>query len=467
MSRTLEHFNYLHQIPELGFEEHKTSAYIGDVLEAAGFQVQRNVGGTTGIVALLDSGKPGPVVALRADMDALGHIIDGRLEARHTCGHDGHSSVVLTAAEEILAEGLVKRGKLKILFQPAEELGTGAIALTEAGVLDDVEMLFGFHLRPLEECPKGKAVPAMYYSASATVMVDFHGKAAHAARPHLGVNALDAASHAVQAVNGIHLAPSLTWSAKATRFLCDAGVTNSVPAKAHVCWDLRSAENDGMATLKERVVRAIESSAAAYGATVDIQIVKEMPAAIIDEQATAIVSQAIREVFGDAGLTDAKSTPGSEDFFHYLRWAATCCRGCIIRRCTSTAPRWRMACGCLNPACANCWAEGTNPDIVRAVRRRAMIRALVTPAAETEPAADNHPRRRETGLPFGRGESTSVLRPAHSSDKYKARSRRAAGAECPSPGRTLPPPAGLCASALPPPLSEIKTDIPSPAAPLT
>ena len=74
-----------------------------------------------------------------------------------------------------------------------------------------------------------------------------------------------------------------------------------------------------MATLKERVVRAIESSAAAYGATVDIQIVKEMPAAIIDEQATAIVSQAIRETFGEAGLTAAKSTPGSEDFFHYLR----------------------------------------------------------------------------------------------------------------------------------------------------
>ncbi|HED2950388.1 TPA: amidohydrolase, partial [Klebsiella variicola subsp. variicola] len=250
MSRTLEHFNYLHQIPELGFEEYKTSAYIGDALAAAGFRVHRNVGGTTGIVAEIDSGEPGPVVALRADMDALGHIIDGRLEARHTCGHDGHSSVVLTAAEEILAEGLVKRGKLKVLFQPAEELGTGAIALTEAGVLDDVEMLFGFHLRPLEECPMGQAVPAMYYSASATVMVDFHGKAAHAARPHLGINALDAASHAVQAVNGIHLAPSLTWSAKATRFLCDAGVTNSVPAKAHVCWDLRCEENDGMATLK-------------------------------------------------------------------------------------------------------------------------------------------------------------------------------------------------------------------------
>ena len=80
MSRTLEHFNYLHQIPELGFEEHKTSAYIGDALEAAGFQVQRNVGGTTGIVALLDSGKPGPVVALRA-----ARAVEADQPSRKTC----------------------------------------------------------------------------------------------------------------------------------------------------------------------------------------------------------------------------------------------------------------------------------------------------------------------------------------------------------------------------------------------
>ncbi len=319
MSRTLEHFNYLHQIPELGFEEYKTSAYIAGVLEAAGYQVTRQVNNTTGIVAVLDSGKPGPVLALRADMDALGHIIDGEHIARHTCGHDGHSTVVLTTAQEVIAEGVVKKGKLKFIFQPAEELGTGAIALTEAGVLDDVDMLLGFHLRPLEECPMGQAVPAMYYSASATVEVVFHGKAAHAARPHLGVNALDAAAHAVQAVNGIHLAPSLTWSAKATRFLCDAGVTNSIPDKALVCWDLRAAENDAMAALKPQVLRAIESSAEAYGARAEIRILKEMPAAIIDDEATEVVSRAIRSVFGDAGLTAPKSTPGSEDFFHYLR----------------------------------------------------------------------------------------------------------------------------------------------------
>lgn len=94
--------------------------------------------------------------------------------------------------------------------------------MVEGGALDDTDMLLGFHLRPIEECPKGQAVAAMHYSACATFEAVFSGQAAHAARPHLGVNALDAAALAVQAVNGVHLSPSLTYSAKATRFLSDA-----------------------------------------------------------------------------------------------------------------------------------------------------------------------------------------------------------------------------------------------------
>ncbi len=78
---------------------------------------------------------PSPVLALRADMDALGHIIDGVACARHTCGHNGYSSVVLTAAQELLAEVAVKRGRLKILFQPVEELGAGALVMVEGGAL--------------------------------------------------------------------------------------------------------------------------------------------------------------------------------------------------------------------------------------------------------------------------------------------------------------------------------------------
>nr|WP_241391452.1 amidohydrolase [Serratia proteamaculans]ULG18690.1 peptidase M20 [Serratia proteamaculans] len=319
MFKALEHYNYLHQIPELGFEEFQTSAYIGDVLEKAGFKVTRNVNNTTGIVAELCSGRPGPVLVLRADMDALGHIIDGVSCARHTCCHDGHSSVVLASAQAIIAEGIVKKGRLKLIFQPAEELGAGALAMVEGGVLDDADMILGFHVRPLDECPLGQAVPAMYYSASATVEAVIHGVPAHAARPHLGVNALDAAAAAVQAVNAIHLDPALTYSAKATRLRCDAGVTNAIPSEAQVCWDLRTQFNEPMTTLKSKVIQAIESSAAAFGATVKVQVLKEMPAAVIDEEMTTLIAESITEVLGKQGLLEPKTTPGSEDFFHYPR----------------------------------------------------------------------------------------------------------------------------------------------------
>ena len=317
MLKVLEHYAFLHEIPELGFEEFKTSAYLGQQLKAAGFQVTENVNGTTGIVALLDSGVPGPTLALRADMDALGHIIDGEACARHTCGHDAHSSVVLTAAQELKAENAVKRGRLKLIFQPAEELGTGALAMVAGGAVEDVDMLLGFHLRPAEECAVGTAIPAMYYSACVTLEATIGGQTAHAARPHLGINALDAAVSAVQSVNAVHMAPGKSWSAKATRFLCDAGVTNSVPDTARVVFDLRAAENEDMTQLQSRVERAITQSAAAYGATAKIAVLKAMPAAEIDAEMTALVAEAIKEVLGEAALMPVRSTPGSEDFFHY------------------------------------------------------------------------------------------------------------------------------------------------------
>ncbi|WP_336778915.1 M20 peptidase aminoacylase family protein [Pantoea sp. USHLN256] len=317
MSNVLEHYHYLHEIPELGFQEFKTSAYIADQLESAGIKVTRGINNTTGIVAEIDSGKPGPVLALRADMDALGHIINGVACARHTCGHDGHSSVVLSAAQQLLKEGAIKRGRLKLLFQPAEELGAGALAMIEGGALDDVEMILGFHVRPLEECHVGQATPAVIYSACSTLEATIKGTPAHAARPHLGVNALDAAVQAVQAVNAIHLPPGLTWSVKATRFLCDAGVTNSVPDEARVVWDLRSQENAPMDLLKEKVTLAIQHSVAALGASANVVVLKEMPAAEIHEEATAVIRAAIVDVLGEEGLLETKTTPGSEDFFYY------------------------------------------------------------------------------------------------------------------------------------------------------
>ncbi|KYZ75505.1 peptidase M20 [Anaerosporomusa subterranea] len=319
MSKVIKHYEYLHTIPEIGFEEVKTSAYLADQLEKAGFQTTSHVGGTTGIVGVYDSGTAGPTLALRADMDALGHVIDGVHCARHTCGHDAHSSMVLTAAEELIKEKAIQKGRLKIIFQPAEELGTGALAMIKGGAIDDVDMLLGLHIRPAEECKTGQAIPAMYYSASGTIETVIAGVPAHGARPHLGVNAIDAAVGAINAVNAIHLNPNFSYSAKATKFLCDSGVTNAIPAEAHVFWDIRAQFNSTMDELRTKVLQAIQTGAATVGAKAEAKVIKEIPAAELDEEMTAILADSIREALGDEGLLKPFSTPGGEDFFFYTR----------------------------------------------------------------------------------------------------------------------------------------------------
>ena len=318
MSHVLEYYNHLHTIPELGFEEVKTSAFIASKLKEFGFtDVQTGVGGTTGVVATLDSGKPGPVVLLRADMDCLAHNIEGETVLRHTCGHDGHSSMLLATAEEVIKNHTVKSGTLKFLFQPAEELGTGAHAIADAGVLEGVDYAFGAHVRPIEEAANGQAVAAIYYASSATIQATFTGVTSHAARPHLGVNALDAAVLAINAVNTIHLRPTESYSVKATQFHADSGVTNSIPGKAFVTWDLRAQMNPTMKELHEKVIMAITNAGQANGCTVEYDDSKMLTAAEHNEECVALLEDVISDVLGKENMVPAVITPGGEDFWVY------------------------------------------------------------------------------------------------------------------------------------------------------
>ena len=128
----------LHKPPELGFEENKTSAYLAEALEKLGFAVTRGVG-KTGVIGVIRGAEPGPVLMLRADMDALPfRNDDGSIEAVHACGHDSHCAMVLAAASELA--GRVRRGTLKILFQPGEETLHGALEVLKSGAVDDVDL---------------------------------------------------------------------------------------------------------------------------------------------------------------------------------------------------------------------------------------------------------------------------------------------------------------------------------------
>ena len=313
--RVKEIYAVLHAMPEPGFEEHKTAAYLAAQLRAAGYEVQTGIGGT-GVVGTLKSGQPGPTVALRADMDAMSHLIGGQLCAVHSCGHDAHSAMVLTVAERAARQG-IKSGTLKILFQPAEELLFGALRVIEAGVIDDVDVMLGIHLRPHHEAKFGQATPALYHGASYVVEAVVEGRTAHGARPHLGINAADAAAACVFAVNAIRTNPVIPSSIKTTKLQASAGALNAIPARAEMAFDIRSQDNGQMAELLEKVKSAVAAAAAAVGAKADVTVKGGVPAAQYDAGIIELAREAILSILGEKGLLPPAATPGGEDFHFY------------------------------------------------------------------------------------------------------------------------------------------------------
>lgn len=316
-ARVEELYATLHGMPELGLKEAKTAAFLAEQLRKAGYEVATGVGGT-GVVGVLRGDKPGPVLALRADMDALKHIVDGKECALHSCGHDAHSAMVLCAAEQA-AKRKPATGTLKLLFQPAEETLLGALALIDAGAILDVDAIVGIHLRPEQEAKRGQATPALCHGASGRIEATIEGVAAHGARPHLGVNAIDAAAAVVNAINAIHMNPVVPHSIKVTKLLAGGAATNLIPDKAEMAMDVRAQQNGLMQELLKRAEAAIGNAAASVGAKVAIRVKPGAPAAEYSEEMIALAREAIVAVLGKGGLLAPIITPGAEDFHFYAK----------------------------------------------------------------------------------------------------------------------------------------------------
>ncbi len=250
-------------------------------------------------------------------MDALSHLIDGQPCAIHSCGHDAHCAMVLTVAEQAAQRG-IQSGTLKILFQPAEEKLFGALRVIETGIMDDVDIVLGIHLRPQQEAKTGQATPALYHAASYVIEAVLEGRTAHGARPHLGINAADAAAACVFAVNAIRTNPSVPSSIKTTKLYAGGGALNAIPARAEMAFDIRSQENAQMTELLEKVKQAVSASAAAIGVKADVTVKGGVPAAQYDDGITQLAEEAIRSVLGDKGLYGPATTPGGEDFHYYV-----------------------------------------------------------------------------------------------------------------------------------------------------
>ncbi|MFD2370419.1 M20 peptidase aminoacylase family protein [Brevibacillus sp. GCM10020057] len=309
-----ETFRHLHENPEISWKEVETTCYLEERMRSLGLTVT-TFDDCTGLVAEWGEGKP--VVGLRTDIDALWQEVDGEWRANHSCGHDAHMTLVVEAVESLIASGYQPPGKVKILFQPAEEKGTGALKLIEKGVVDDIDFLYGVHLRPVQEMKGGHAGPAIYNGAAMFMYGEITGVSAHGARPHLGINAIEVANAIITGISQIHIDPTVPATVKMTMLQAGGESYNIIPDKARFALDLRAQTNQAMDELIARVRRVIEGAALSFGATIDVQEGSRMVAAEVNEEAKRLMEQAIVDVLGEENLRPAPVSPGAEDFHFY------------------------------------------------------------------------------------------------------------------------------------------------------
>lgn len=307
----------LHSMPEPAFQEEKTSAYLADELRKNHFRVIDGLAGT-GVLGILEGSKPGSVVGLRADMDALIHADEeGKAVAVHSCGHDANCTKVLWAARAI-AEALPSfSGKLFVLFQPAEESLGGARKIIETGAVHELQYLLATHLRSGNELPLGKVTPSLLHSASKAIEFFVAGENAHGARPHQGINAIEAAVGIIQAIQALHLDPMIPHSAKVTKIQSGPNPFNVIPDMVSMGFDLRAQTNELMALQEEQITRIAVETGKVYGAKVRSKSHNGAPAAVRCQELVDVVAEAIKDVLGEQALAPVSPTAGGEDFHEY------------------------------------------------------------------------------------------------------------------------------------------------------
>ncbi|MBS4192687.1 M20 peptidase aminoacylase family protein [Bacillus sp. FJAT-49705] len=316
--KIFEAFDYLHSHPELSWKETNTTEYIKRHLEQAGCLV-RTFEDCTGVIG--DYGNFSgdvPIIAIRGDMDALWQEVNGELQANHSCGHDAHMTMVLGVLWSIQEDKSLKdKIGVRFIFQPAEEVGAGALKLVDKGIVDNVDYLYGIHLRPIQEAPDGYATPAIMHGATGSMEFEIRGEDAHGARPHLTHNAIEIGNSILNSFNTIHLDPNVAHTIKATRFLSGGKNTNIIPGSASLAIDLRAQTNAIMEKLRHRVIEILQSSNELFNTEIVITNDYGIAAAEVREEALEIAKQAIINRLGEEKLAPPLITPGGDDFHFY------------------------------------------------------------------------------------------------------------------------------------------------------
>jgi len=322
----------LHQHPELGFKEIRTSGIVADRLRALKFDEVRTGIGGTGVMGILRGGKPGKVVAIRADMDALPiqEAITPEYKSlvpnvNHSCGHDGHTSILLGVADVLSRMRAEIPGTVMLLFQPAEEGDpdggkTGALRVIEAKAFANPkpDVIFGLHLDP--QIPVGqigvRSGPAMAAASRFTLKVI--GKKTHGAMPHTGIDPIPISAEIVSAFQTI---PARQIDAQQPTVLTIGSINggnryNVVADSVEMQGTVRTFSADGADVVKTKMEAILKGVTSSYGATYELNYFTNAPVTFNDPALAAASTSALKAVFGDKVFTPQLQMV-SEDFSYY------------------------------------------------------------------------------------------------------------------------------------------------------
>ena len=330
-----------HQNPELGNREFKTAEKVANHLKSLGMEVQTGIG-KTGVVGILRGGKPGPVVALRADMDGLpvkervdvtfaskvvGEYNGQPVGVMHACGHDTHVAILMGTAEVLASMKSDLKGTVKFIFQPAEEGAPegeegGAALMIKEGVLENpkVDVIFGLHINAQTEIGKIRYRPGGTMASSDWFKIKVKGKQTHGASPWQGVDPIVTASQIIMGLQTIvsRNAPINESAAVVTVGQITGGVrSNIIPEEVNMNGTIRTLDPAVQDMIHARMAQIATNIAQSAGATAEVKITKMCPITFNDIALTDKMLPTLEGVAGKENVSITAAATGAEDYAFY------------------------------------------------------------------------------------------------------------------------------------------------------
>ena len=316
-----------HMNPELGFAEHRTSAKVAEILEGLGYRVQRGVG-RTGVVAEIGEGKP--LIAIRADMDAL-PILEANDEpyvstvpgVMHACGHDAHTAIALGVATLLKDEQF--SGTLRFLFQPSEDSDdeegvSGAPRMIEDGALEGVEAILALHVDAATETGTVKMKSNIMLAGTDLFTAAIIGTGGHGGSPHETIDPIYLTAHVILGINAIkgrRVGP--TEAAVISLGTVQGGTADTIiPERVEISGSIRYADLEVRAIIHEELERAL-SVTRSFGGDFELNIKPGSPPTINDSRMVTTVLDAAADLLGRDRILEYKPLMAGEDFAHYAR----------------------------------------------------------------------------------------------------------------------------------------------------